>query len=179
MMLLLFSSSKAPGITDEFRNEFNVRLWNYYLDLKYEAEFTRFVNHLGYKESRNDWTIVNTIGCLGEWQFSGNTLKYLGYGHINIKTFKADPSIFPRELQLKVLRELIAVNSIELKEYECFIGTAINGVIITRAGLLAGSHLGGVGSVSLYLNSIGKIDRNDIYGTRVSDYIREFGLYNL
>lgn len=179
MLLLLFSSSKAPGLSNVEHSALYDRLYGEYTRIKYEVEFNNFINMLGYKESRNNWMIVNSIGCLGEWQFSRSTLKQLGYGHITAKTFKNSPSIFPRQLQLEVLKNLIRYNSNKLKEYECFIGTVINGTIITKAGLLAGAHLGGVGSVKVYLNSIGRVDRQDKYGTKISDYIREFSMFNL
>ena len=177
--LLLTLIAVAPSLSDKDRNIFNVKLWNNYLYTEYEIEFNSFIDYLGYKESKNQWTAVNTLGYFGEWQFGYNTLKYLGYDHITLSKFKTDPSIFPRELQLKVLKELIRVNEIHLIPYMEYIGLTINGTIITKAGLLAGCHLGGIGSVQKYLNSYGIIDKQDKYGTKISDYIREFGLYNL
>lgn len=171
--------SIAPNLTDLQRKDLNKRLWTEHLRLKYEVELIRFTNYLGFKESRNNWMAINSIGYFGEWQFGRRALKHLGYGHITLSKFKTDPSIFPRDLQLKVLKDLMKINSIYLKEYECFIGTAIKGTIISKAGMLAAAHLGGAGSVKLYLMSIGKIDRKDLYGTRVSDYFREFSMYNL
>lgn len=178
-LLLLTLVVVAPSLSDKDRNAFNIKLWNEYSRLKYEAEFTSFINYLGYKESRNTWTAVNTLGYFGEWQFGYKTLKYLGYDDITLSKFKTDPSIFPRELQLKVLKELIRVNEIQLIPYMEYIGLDINGTIITKAGLLAGCHLGGIGSVQIYLNSFGIVDKMDKYGTKISDYIKEFGLYSL
>lgn len=141
--------------------------------------FILFVKHLGFKESNNNWKIVNTIGCYGEYQFRYKTLVTLGYGHITPAKFKANPEIFPPELQFKVLQELLRSNEVILTPYFNKIGKTVKGIEITKAGLLAGAHLGGARSVIMYLKSDGKIDKRDRYGTKISDYIREFGIYKL
>jgi hypothetical protein len=178
-MLLVSLSCIAPNLSAISVSEFHNRLvieWNKVL---YDREFNRFINHLGYKESGNDWKIINSIGCIGEYQFAYKTLKHLGYSHITPKRFKQDPGIFPLELQQKVLKQLIYVNTVDLMPYEEYIGVTIKNNVITKAGLIAASHLGGIGSVRLYLSSFGVVDKKDIYGTKISDYIREFSLYNL
>jgi hypothetical protein len=178
-MLLLTIVSSAPSLSIVQRTNLNNRLWTELNRQRYEKEFTLFVNHLGYKESRNDWKVINSINCIGEFQFAYNTLKHLGYAYITPSKFKTDPSIFPRELQLKVLMELIRVNEIELIECNIYIGKVINGAVITKAGLLGACHLGGFGSVYLYLTSNGVIDKQDIYGTKISDYVKEFNIYTI
>lgn len=182
-MLLLSLISAAPNLDVDVKYMFDVRLLTEKLRLdkviEYEAEVTRFVDHLGLRESNNDWKITNSIDCLGEWQFSYKTLKHLGYADITPDKFKTDPSIFPRELQLKVLRELMKSNEVEINKYSQYFGSIINNAIITKAGLLAGSHLGGFGSIQIFLISNGDIDKQDCNGTKISDYIKEFGLYNL
>jgi hypothetical protein len=178
-MLLLSLSCIAPNLSVIAVSEFKNRLVIEYKRVMYEREFNRFINHLGFKESSNDWMSINSIGCIGEYQFAYITLKHLGYGHITPKLFKQDPNIFPLDLQQKVLKELINVNSIGLTQYNEYIGVTINGIVISKAGLIAASHLGGIGSVRLYLTSYGVIDKHDKYGTRISDYIREFSLYSL
>ena len=179
IIVLLSSVSIAPNLDEVLKLNLNNRLWNEYLRSKYEAEFARFATHLGYKESGNNWMAINNIGYFGEWQFGRSALKYIGYGHITLSKFKTDPSIFPRNVQLEALKQLVKVNSIAMKQYEGFIGTTVYNVYITKAGMLAAAHLGGVSSVILYLTSNGKIDKKDIYGTKVSDYLKEFSMYNL
>ena len=162
----------------------------------YEAEVSRFADHLQLKESP-DWTAINQIGCMGSYQFTAGTLRRLGYGHITPDRFEADPDIFPPELQKKVLLALIKSNMAILKRYECYIGTTINGTVITRSGLIAAAHLGGAGSVIKYLLTNGRniiidgyqvdihIDikeihnASDINGTSIEDYIKEFQGYNI
>jgi hypothetical protein len=145
----------------------------------HESEFSRFVNDLGSRESGNNWLSINRIGCFGEWQFDESTLHYLGYRKITLKKFKSNPEIFPRELQLKALKTLIKVNLTFLMDYEHFIGDSINGIRITKSGMIAASHLGGAGSLQKFLNSNGRINKKDILGTSIYDYLKRFSSYDL
>ncbi len=145
----------------------------------HESEYSRFINDLGFKESGNNWLSVNKIGCFGEWQFVESTLKYLGYKKITLKKFQANPEIFPRELQLKALKTLIKVNLSFLMDYEHFIGDSIRGVVITKSGMIAASHLGGAGSLQKFLDSNGRINKKDVLGTSIFDYLKKFRYYDL
>jgi len=145
----------------------------------HESEFSRFINDLGSKESGNNWLSINQIGCFGEWQFDESTLNFLGYRKITLKKFQANPEIFPRELQLKVLKTLIRVNLTFLNDYEHFIGDTINGIVITKSGMIAASHLGGAGSLQKFLNSKGMINKKDIFGTSIFDYLKKFSCYDI
>ena len=150
------------------------------LDKRYhEAEFIRFIKDLGSRESGNNWLSINCIGCFGEWQFAESTVHFLGYKHVTLKKFKADSSIFPQELQLKVLESLIKVNLSYLRDYEHFIGDTIKGVVITKSGMIAASHLGGARSLKLFLASGGRINKKDVLGTSVLNYLKRFRYYDL
>jgi hypothetical protein len=144
-----------------------------------ELEFYRFINDLGYSESRNNWLCINQIGCFGEWQFAESTLRYLGFRKITLRKFKADPSIFPRELQIGALKALIRINLLYLKDYEHYIGHSIKGIEITKSGMIAASHLGGAGSLMKFLDTKGRINAKDLFGTSVSDYLKNFASYDL
>ena len=169
----------APTVSFFVTYEFNHKAIVHLNEERYNKELTRFIDHLGYKESNNNWMAINDIGCLGEWQFSYPTLEILGYGHITPDKFKSDPSIFPRDLQLTVLRDFIKTNANSVSLYKEYFNTYVNDVYITKAGLLAAAHLGGIGSIDVFITSNGTIDRTDLYGTKVSDYIKEFSLYDL
>lgn len=145
----------------------------------HQSEFYRFVNDLGNRESGNNWLSINRIGCFGEWQFAESTLKYLGFRNITLKKFKANPNIFPKELQFKALLSLISVNLGYLEDYEHFIGNSIRDVVITKSGMIAASHLGGAGSLIKYLESNGKINKKDVFGTSIHDYLKKFCNYEL
>jgi len=145
----------------------------------HELEFIRFINDLGRRESGNNWQCVNCIGCFGEWQFAESTVQFLGFKNVTLKKFKANPYIFPRELQWKVLESLIKVNLFLMKDYEHFIGDTIKGVPITKSGMIAAAHLGGARSVKLFLTSDGRLDKEDILGTAVSNYMKRFSYYDI
>jgi len=147
--------------------------------IHHETEFNRFVNDLGRRESGNNWMSINLIGCFGEWQFAESTVHYLGYKHVTLKKFKKDPEVFPPELQRKVLESLIKVNLVLLKDYERFIGETIHGVAVTKSGMIAAAHLGGATSVKRFLTSDGRLDKKDVLGTSVSNYMKKFSFYDI
>jgi len=45
--------------------------------------------------------------------------------------------------------------------------------------MIAASHLGGAGSLQKYLDSGGMINRKDVLGTSISDYLKKFRYYDL
>jgi len=169
----------APAI--DFRLKMiKIKLVSEYVEKKYyELEYSRFINDLGYRESRNNWLSVNRIGCFGEFQFAESTLRHLGYKKITLKKFKANRNIFPREMQREALNALIKVNLSYLSKYEHFIGDSIKGIVITKSGMIAASHLGGAGTLKKYLRSNGRINKKDILGTSISDYLKRFSKYDL
>ncbi len=151
----------------------------YVMNKYHESEFTRFINDLGFKESGNNWLSVNLVGCFGEWQFAESTLRYLGYRKVTLKKFRTNPAIFPREMQLQALKSLIKINLNLLVDYNHFIGDSIRGVKITKAGMIAASHLGGAGSLMKFLNSNGEINSKDVLGTSIYDYLKRFSYYDI
>ena len=179
LFIFIFHVCSAP--TMDFRlRMLKLRSLSEYYDRKHhESEFSRFINDLGFRESGNNWLSVNLIGCFGEYQFAESTLRYLGYKKITLNNFKANPDIFPKGLQREVLKTLIKVNLCYLIDYEHYIGNSINGIIITKSGMIAASHLGGPGSLKKFLDSNGKIDLKDVLGTSIQDYLKKFCYYDL
>lgn len=179
--ILLFSSQVVMSPTIEFQIKFaRIRQALDYIERQYyELEFIRFMNDLGHNESLNNWLCINRIGCFGEWQFAESTLHCLGFRQITLQKFRQNPAIFPREMQQKALESLIKVNLALLKDYDHFIGDTINGVVVTRSGLIAAAHLGGAGSTKRFLSSGGKMNSKDALGTSIRDYMRKFRNYDL
>ncbi|MCJ7448563.1 MAG: hypothetical protein MUO72_12815 [Bacteroidales bacterium] len=179
-ILILFSHvCTAPAI--DFRSKISKLryLTEYAEKWHHELEYSRFVNDLGRRESGNNWLSVNRIGCFGEYQFAESTLRYLGYKKVTLKKFKADPNIFPREAQKDALKLLIKVNLHLLRGYDHFIGDTIKGTVITKSGMIAAAHLGGAWTLKQYLNSNGRINKKDVLGTSINDYLRKFCYYDL
>ena len=74
---------------------------------------------------------------------------------------------------------LIKVNLSFLMDYEHFIGDSIKGIVITKSGMIAASHLGGTASLKKFLNSNGRINKKDVLGTSIYDYMKKFCYYDL
>ncbi|HUX57121.1 MAG TPA: hypothetical protein VMV77_09110 [Bacteroidales bacterium] len=138
-----------------------------------------FTDHLGLKESNNQWKAINQIGCMGTWQIAPGTLRHFGYGYITPQSFRQNPDLFPEELQYQILLALLKSNEIALKDYFFYVGQTIKGVEITKSGLLAASHLGGTGSVKKFLLTMGAVNKKDVNGTSIKHYLKEFGGYEL
>ena len=182
ILLAFFTMVQAPVLpTDDVKKRTDALLLEMLREKQereYNQEFQRYADYLGFKESTNNPLAINTQGCFGEHQWQQATLQYLGY-KVTLKAFRRDSTVFPRKMQLEALKSLTTVNTILLKPYEEFIGKEIKGVIITKSGLLAACHLGGITTVRMYLLSNGAIDKHDVYGTRISQYIKEFSGFSI
>jgi hypothetical protein len=139
---------------------------------KAEIQYKLFTQHLGLIESNNNLIAVNQIGMMGKYQFSCSTLDYLGYKGITPEKFRDNPGIFPEYLQEEALRDLIRFNERCLKKFTSYIGTVVNGVRITKAGLIAASHLAGAGGVQHYLTN--NHNATDMNGASIQSYLAEF-----
>ncbi|MBG0859708.1 MAG: hypothetical protein IQL11_09410 [Bacteroidales bacterium] len=179
ILIFVFRVCTAPAVDFRLKIAKLKSLTEFAEKWHHELELTRFMNDLGHRESGNNWTSVNLIGCFGEYQFAESTLRYLGYRKITLKKFRANPNIFPRDVQKDALKVLIQSNMRLLRDYEHFIGDTINGTIITRSGMIAAAHLGGVGTLRKYLNSNGEINKKDVLGTSIHDYMSKFSHYDL
>jgi hypothetical protein len=179
LFILISHICSAPNIDFRVKLEKFRYLSEFFTRKYHESEFSRFINDLGHRESGNNWLCINKIGCFGEWQFKESTLKYLGYRKITLKKFKAHPEIFTRDMQMKALKTLIRVNLLYLADYEHFIGDSIRNTVITKSGMIAASHLGGAGSLQKFLDSKGKMNSKDVFGTSIYDYLKKFRNYDL
>ena len=137
-----------------------------------EKDFVGFKEALAFKESRGKYSLVNTLGYMGKYQFGKSTLKGL---KINSKDFLKNPV-----LQEKAFKAYVERNKwILRKEIKQFSGKWINGIKITESGILAAAHLGGAGAVQQYLWSRGENRMKDAYGTTIEHYLRKFSGYDL
>ncbi|WP_223033228.1 peptidoglycan-binding protein LysM [Hanstruepera marina] len=131
-----------------------------------------FKEALGFKESRGDYSTVNTFGYLGKYQFGKETLKLIGI--YNPVLFLNTP-----ELQEKAFLANAERNKwILRKDINRFVGKVINGIEITESGILAAAHLAGPGNVKKFLRSYGANGFSDAYGTSISYYMKKFSGYD-
>lgn len=71
-------------------------------------------------------------------------------------------------------RVAVYISALDLLRFE---GDVVNGVEITRSGLLAACHLLGCGTVETYLESPGGGTPADAYGTTIEEYLSLFANY--
>ena len=134
--------------------------------------FTGFKEALAFKESQGRYTLINSLGYMGKYQFGRAALRAIGIH---------DSSEFLRNprLQEKAFKALLAKNKWELrKEIEKYDGKVVNGVAVTESGILAAAHLGGAGSVKKFFKNNGKRTIKDNYGTSLQSYMKKFGGYD-
>jgi hypothetical protein len=125
-------------------------------------------------ESGGNYQVVNQIGMMGKYQFSPRTIRSLGFD-ITREEFLSNPV-----LQDSVMVAYMRINDQELSElirrYE---GTIHNGVVVTRAGIIAGAHFAGTGGMRRYMASGGRETTTDINGTTIRKYISNFSEFHL
>ncbi|WP_233269912.1 peptidoglycan-binding protein LysM [Polaribacter sp. L3A8] len=138
-----------------------------------QKDFVGFKEALAFKESQGKYTVVNTLGYLGKYQFGRTTLHRLKI--YNTQAFLKNP-----ELQEKAFIALCKVNKwILRKDIRRSVGKIINGVKITESGILAAAHLSGAGNVKKFLRSNGVEGFSDAYGATIKSYLRKFGGYDV
>jgi hypothetical protein len=134
--------------------------------------FTGFKEALAFKESQGRYTLINSLGYMGKYQFGRAALRAIGIH--DSSEFLSSP-----RLQEKAFKALLAKNKWELrKEIAKYDGKVINGISITESGILAAAHLGGAGSVKKFFRNNGKRTIKDNYGTSLQSYMKKFGGYD-
>lgn len=135
--------------------------------------FVGFKESLAFKESQGKYDTINKLGYLGKYQFGKSTLKMVGVH--STENFLQNP-----ELQEEAFKLNVARNKWILRRYiKLFSGKKINGVEVTESGMVAAAHLAGAGNVKKYLNSYGREDFSDAFGSSVAHYMKIFGGYDI
>lgn len=140
----------------------------------YGKTYLGFKEAIAFKESQGRYSIVNTLGFLGKYQFGKATL-------LTLRISNPDFFLYSAKLQERAFKANCSYNKWLLqKEIETYSGKLINGVRITESGILAAAHLAGAGSVKRFLKNGGKGRRiKDAYGTRIEHYFKDFSGYDL
>jgi hypothetical protein len=93
--------------------------------------------------------------------------------HVSNRQFLSSP-----ELQEEAMQRLMLANYKSLRRYiNKYNGTIVHGVLVTKSGVLAAAHLGGVGNVRKWFRR--GIVFKDANGTKITSYMKQFGGYNL
>jgi len=128
---------------------------------------------LAFKEYQGKYTVVNTLGYLGKYQFGRTTLRR--FKIYNTTAFLKNP-----ELQEKAFVALCKVNKwILRKDIQQSLGKSINGIEVTESGILAAAHLSGAGNVKKFLRSNGALNFSDAYGSTIQSYLKKFSGYDV
>lgn len=131
-----------------------------------------FLQAIGHKESGNNYSIVNSFGYMGKYQFGASTLKGLGF-KVSREEFLNTPA-----LQEEAMQALLEHNKKKLKrQIEKYCGETVHGVYITESGILAAAHLAGQGNVKKFFRK--GYEFKDGYGTSMTSYMEKFSGYQL
>jgi hypothetical protein len=148
--------------------------------IKVEAEYKiiiknhySFLHDVGFRESTNDYKVINRFGYLGKYQFGRKTLNAIGFKKITNRQFLSEPKI-QEEAMLILLKKNKRTLRREIKKY---VGKTINGIYITESGLLAAAHLAGAGNVKKFFYK--GYDFSDGNGTKMTSYMTLFAGYKL
>lgn len=140
----------------------------------YGKTYLGFKEAIGFKESQGKYTVVNSLGYLGKYQFGKSTLTTL-------RIYNTEYFLYNSKLQEKAFKANCSYNKWllqeEIKKHK---GTTIKGVRITESGIIAAAHLAGAGSVKRYLRSQGRGRRIiDAFGTNIEQYLIKFADYDI
>lgn len=139
-----------------------------------EISMRLFMELIAEIESDGDYYVVNRYGMMGRYQFSHRTVRYLGYD------VSRDEFLYNPRLQDEVMRAYMLYNERSLNHLiEMFDGVTINGVKITRAGILAGAHFAGTTGMKQYLLSYGENTTTDANHMNIDNYIKHFSDFKL
>lgn len=142
--------------------------------VQYELnQYKEFKNALGFRESTNNYKAVSRSGNYwGMYQFGEIARREVNVD-VDRVTFVSDSLV-----QERALYKLLCRNYGYLKdEINQYGGSTINGIKITKSGILASAHLVGNGAVKKYLHSGGEIITLDGNRTSLEEYMEEFGHY--
>jgi len=141
----------------------------------YKGDLYAFMKRLGTAEGLGSYATVSKRGYLGMYQFHPKTLAGIGI-NVSRDEFLSTPA-----LQDSAMVTYMRVNARGLsKIIKEFSGTTHNGVYVTKAGILAGAHLVGMGGVLSFFYpekySHRTVDGN---GVHVTQYMQKFAGYDL
>ena len=146
-----------------------------------------FLNSLIGTESGGNWSAQNNeqgsggAGHFGRVQFGRGRLQDAERAGVIPQGFSPESLVSgtPEAQQTQRALERWHFNDLNqnidrmgLGQYE---GQTMNGVPVTRSGMMAAAHLGGMGGLRQFLQTGGQHNPADAYGTSLADYMRQHG----
>jgi len=142
------------------------------IPLVHTEEYQEFKSTLGYFESRGDYSVVNSWGFKGKYQFSDYMIGK--FAKVPPNVFLASPAI-QEQAMTAVIRHYISY--VKRAGYTRFIGRYIGGTKITMATLLVGCHFS-PSYLHRWLHSNGRENSDDGY-ISIGAYLSRFNqVYN-
>jgi hypothetical protein len=127
-------------------------------------------------ESGNNFDAYNDEGYNGRSQFGQARLDDWsaanGAPRLNLEEFRKNPEL-QKEVEKWHFGDINAY--IDKNNFAQYDGQTIDGVEMSRSGMVAMAHLGGKGGLTEFLKTNGKYNPADSNGTRLADYARKHG----
>lgn len=159
------------------------------------GSFNDYFNRLAQSESGNSPDFVSSLGYLGKYQFGEAALEAIGYyrgdSTPNVQDFRGRwtgksgiNSTFDflnnERVQDSAIREYHRVLWTEITNYgdNFYAGQTLNGVKLTKSGMLAGAYLLGSDGLHTFIQSGGTNDLRDPFGTSIVNYIDTFANFD-
>ncbi len=144
-----------------------------------------FCEALAFSESSGNYK-AQKGQYLGKYQLGRSALMEIGYmdkngkftkasGVKNAQEFLNSPEVQEKAMALYSKKQWSYIEKVATK-YE---GKTINGIKLTRSGMIAAAHLVGPTALKAYLTSEGKKIKKDGNGTSLERYLKEFGGYDV
>lgn len=124
------------------------------------------------QESTDNYKCVNPLGYMGAYGFGHEALSDIG--------LKVPKELFlsNNEIQDWAFEHYLLLNKKRLrKELPKYNHKVVHGVYMTESGMLGAAHLGGAEGVKEFIYK--GVNRQDINGTSISDYLKKFAGYKL
>ena len=148
------------------------------------------------RESSNDYTAVNSVGFIGAYQFGEAALIDLGYVRRDKNPYdnnfsggwtgKNGIDSKAEFLNSPAAQDAAAAEWWPLLwqrarnfDLEIYDQQTLNGVFLTKSGMIAASHLVGTGALKDFIESGGTIIRKDGNGTPITEYLNLFANYDV
>ncbi|GAB5388583.1 MAG: hypothetical protein Alpg2KO_15510 [Alphaproteobacteria bacterium] len=158
-----------------------------------------YLRALSIRESSGDFTVINGSGYMGGYQIGEAALVDIGWvsndgnafnnnyrsygwtsaaGAYGVRSYT--DFINNRQAQEYAIRRYNQVQwgYIGAKNLYQYVGTTVNGILMTESGMLAGAHLVGAGALSQFLKSNGRNVPRDGNNTPITHYISKFNGYD-
>lgn len=160
------------------------------------GDLTDFLNALGQRESSNDYSVVNSLGYLGRYQFGELALIDAGYyagrdgsssndfsggwtGRLGVTSkaaFLASTEAQDDAARVYVEKLWSYIRALDLEFYA---QQSLNSVDLSISGMIGGAWLVGSGGLRTFITSGGTSAPGDANATKVTEYIELLADYDL